>query len=269
MEDNSIVKIGCIGSGVMGSALMRSICKTIGPSELIISDTNKEKAQVLADLLACTVAETNAEVVHKAAIVFLAVKPIFLLEVLEEAAQAAKDALCVSQIFVSMAAGVSLETMRDTLGENAKIIRIMPNIPITVEEGVIALCATKNVSMAEIAEVSQIMEKAGLVETVEERLLRGITAISGSGPAYGFIFIEALADAAVRFGIPRENAIRYAAQTLKGAASMVLETGLHPAALKDMVCSPAGTTIEAVHVLEEEGFRSAIQKAAYAAYQKS
>lgn len=145
----------------------------------------------------------------------------------------------------------------------------MPNLPAIAGESMIALCAGSDVDLKEIETVKMLLSKAGKVEQVSENLMDGVTAVSGSGPAYGFMFIEALADAAVSFGIPRKQAYIYAAQTLKGAAETVLVTGRHPAELKDSVCSPAGTTIEAVRVLEEEGFRASIIKAAQAAFEKS
>ena len=151
----------------------------------------------------------------------------------------------------------------------ARFIRLMPNLPATVGEAMIALTCEDDISSEEVAEVKSILSKAGSVEQVPENLMDCVTGISGSGPAYGFIFIEALADAAVKLGMPRKQAYIYAAQTLKGAAAMVLETGRHPADLKDAVCSPAGTTIAGVAALEENGFRDAIIKAAVAATERS
>jgi pyrroline-5-carboxylate reductase len=148
----------------------------------------------------------------------------------------------------------------------------MPNLPATVNEGMIALCTKENVSSEiskEVEFVKEILSCAGKVEQVSEKLMDVVTAVSGSGPAYGFMFIEALADAAVLLGMPRSQAYIYAAQTLKGAAQMVLETSEHPAQLKDAVCSPGGTTIQAVKSLEEKGFRSAVISAVESAYNKS
>ncbi len=261
MED---VRVCCIGSGVMGGALMRAVCAVLDPSSVTVCDADAEKARAFAAELGCRFAETNAEAVRGATHVFLAVKPVSLDGVLADIGKNDK-----TRVFVSMAAGVSLERLSSSLGRYAKIIRIMPNLPATVGEGMIALSPGGKTGEADTETVKALLEKAGRVETVPERLMDGVTAVSGSGPAYAFLFVEALADAAVMFGIPRAQALVYAAQTLKGAAAMVLEQGTHPAVLKDAVCSPAGTTIEAVASLEQNGFRFAVIEAARAAYEKS
>lgn len=179
-----------------------------------------------------------------------------------------------------MAAGVTLNTLHADCGSTSlsapantnevpHIIRIMPNIPATVGEAMIALTPSPDVKKEDVDTVLALLSSAGKVEQVAEKLMDGVTAVSGSGPAYAFLFIEALADAAVRFGMPRKQAYVYAAQTLKGAAAMFLEDGRSVSELKDAVCSPAGTTIEGVISLERHGFRSAVIEAATAAYNKS
>jgi pyrroline-5-carboxylate reductase len=269
-----IQSAACIGSGVMGGALIKAVCKTVDPGRVFVSDADPAKAGLLAETLGCH-AVSNTEAIKAADCVFLAVKPAHIAAVLGELKALGEPTILKeaanneNKLFVSMAAGVTLSALADAAGANTKLIRIMPNIPALVGEGMIGISPNLNVSAEELTAVRDLLGEAGLTEVVPESLMDGVTAVSGSGPAYGFLFIEALADAAVRFGIPREQAIRYAAQTLKGAAAMVLETGRHPGELKDSVCSPAGTTIEAVYSLEQSGFRAAVMAAAEAAWIRS
>ena len=256
------MKIACIGCGVMGSAFMSAIAKKVNPSEITVCDKFVESANAFAKKTGCNVA-SNAEAVKNANYVFLAVKPAFVKEALEEI----KDSLEKDTVIISMAAGVSLSQLREYLA--AKYIRIMPNTPAKICEGMTALCCGEDVCQERVCEVTSLLEAAGKVEKVDEKLMDCVTAVSGSGPAYAFMFIEAMADAAVKFGMPRKQAYIYAAQTLKGAASMVLQEEQNPAALKDAVCSPAGTTIEAVAALEKYGFRNAVIEAVTAAHDKS
>ena len=261
-------KVGCIGCGVMGGALMSAVCK-VENTEVHISDVDLSKAEQFAASNKAVAEKNNKNVLQNSEYVFLAVKPNYLASVLDEiCAVLSKDELN-KKVFVSIAAGIRIRTIEEKLGKNAKIIRVMPNTPAIVSEGMIALAPNESVSGDEISTVEDLLAKAGSVQVVPEHLMDGITAVSGSGPAYGYLFVEALADAAVKFGMPRKQAVVFAAQTLKGAASMVLETGKHPGQLKDEVCSPAGTTIEAVRVLEEKGFRAAVISAATAAFEKS
>ncbi len=261
-------KVGCIGSGVMGGALMAAVCK-IENAEVHVSDVDFAKAEKFAEENGAKAEKTNRDILNNCNFVFLAVKPAYLPSVLGEIKAVLSEEELNRKVFISMAAGVKIETIAEKLGKSAKIIRIMPNIPALVSEAMIALSPNENVAGDEITAVQDLLSKAGSVQVVPEHLMDGITAVSGSGPAYGFLFVEALADAAVSFGMTRKQALIFAAQTLKGAATMVLETGKHPAVLKDEVCSPAGTTIEGVRALEDKGFRSAVIAAATAAYQKS
>lgn len=258
-------KVGCIGTGVMGSALMEAVIKVTGPAEVLVCDADALKAEAFCRKNGCTVAKANKDIASGADYVFLAVKPQYLAPVLEEIA----GSLTPDTVIVSMAAGVKIELIRKHLEGHPKIIRIMPNTPAAVGSGMIAIAPDQGVLQGETQELQRLLACAGLTELTGEPLMDAVTAVSGSGPAYGYLFIEALADAAVRMGMPRAQAIRYAAQTLKGAAEMVLQTGTHPGALKDSVCSPAGTTIAAVTKLEEKGFRSAIIEAALAAWDRS
>ena len=185
-------------------------------------------------------------------------KPQYLASVLAECA----PSLSKETILVSMAAGVSIKRLQALSGGHQRVIRIMPNTPASVSSGVVAIAPDCSITVAETEELCRLLSGTGLTEVTPENLMDAVTAVSGSGPAYGYIFIEALADAAVQMGMPRAQALRYAAATLRGAGEMVLKTGTHPAVLKDGVCSPGGTTIAAVTTLEEKGFRSAIIAAA-------
>lgn len=267
-------KVACIGVGMMGGALMRAVVSVVGGQNLVVSDGTPSKAVEFAQATGCQAATSNGEAVSAAEVIFLAVKPNMIQTVVQEVAP-----LLAGKTVVSMAAGLKLATIREMYrsalstasGPDASVewVRIMPNLPAVVGEGMVALCGLAETCSATLSTVEALLAAAGRVEVVEERLMDAVTAISGSGPAYGFIFIEALADAAVKLGMPRQQAYIYAAQTLKGAAAMQLETGRHPADLKDGVCSPAGTTIAAVEALEQKGFRSSIMAAATAAYNRS
>lgn len=259
-------KIGCIGSGVMGGALMEAMAKKYDKKNFFVTDVDLKKAEDFAEKIGGTAVKTNSELASKADILFLAVKPAYIESVLKEIKSSVKE----NAVIVSIAAGVKTETLLSALGnDGAHIVRVMPNLPATVGEAMIALTASGRTTDEETALVKELLESAGRAEIVPEKLMDAVTAVSGSGPAYAFLFIEALSDAAVRFGMPRQQAYIYAAQTLKGAASLFLQDGRSVSELKDAVCSPAGTTIEGVIALEESGFRSAVIKAATAAYEKS
>ena len=276
------IKIGCIGCGMMGGALIKAIAKKVGGEKILLSDGDVEKAKSLALDLGANFAISNAQIIENCSHIILAVKPAFFSSVLEQIKSSYNDRLSSSEknlpTMISIMAGLSIEKIEQMScqagisGGLQNIVRLMPNLPATVNEGMIALCTKDKVSSEfnqEVEFVKEILSCAGKVEQVSEKLMDVVTAVSGSGPAYGFMFIEALADAAVLLGMPRNQAYIYASQTLKGAAQMVLETSEHPAKLKDAVCSPGGTTIQAVKSLEEKGFRSAVISAVESAYNKS
>lgn len=276
------IKIGCIGCGMMGGALIKAIAKKVGGEKILLSDGDVEKAKSLAKELGANFVTSNAQIIENCSHIILAVKPAFFSSVLEQIKDSYNNIAKSEQknlpVMISIMAGLSIEKIEQMSiqagisGGLQNIIRLMPNLPATVNEGMIALCTKENVSSEigqEVEFVKEILSCAGKVEQVSEKLMDVVTAVSGSGPAYGFMFIEALADAAVLLGMPRSQAYIYAAQTLKGAAQMVLETSEHPAKLKDAVCSPGGTTIQAVKSLEEKGFRSAVISAVESAYNKS
>ena len=256
--------IACIGTGAMGGAIMRAICKKYDVKKIKVTDKNTAMGQKFAAENGCTFVETNDQAVKDSKYIFLAVKPQFLGEVFAEIA----DLISPDSVVISMAAGVKLEKL-EAWAPKARFVRMMPNVCAQIGEAMTAVTYKSNITDEEAAAVKEILGAAGRVEQVLEKLMDCVTAVSGSGPAFVFMFIEALADAAVRCGMPRAQAYTYAAQTVYGSAGMVLQTGAHPAALKDMVCSPAGTTIEGVARLEKEGFRNAVIEAVTAACEKS
>lgn len=256
-------KIACIGCGSMGGAIMSAICKKFDAKSITVTAKHFENAQEFAKKNGCYATESNADAVKDAKYIFLAVKPAYIREVIS----GIKKSLRPDAIIISMAAGVSLNKLMEFY--DTCYIRIMPNMPAQIGEAMTALCCLNEIPSEELKIVTELLESCGKVEKVDEKLMDCVTAVSGSGPAYAFIFIEALADAAVKFGMPRNQAYIYAAQTLKGAAAMVLQDERCPAELKDAVCSPAGTTIEGVAALEANGFRNAVIEGATAAWKKS
>ncbi|MBQ1709849.1 MAG: pyrroline-5-carboxylate reductase [Treponema sp.] len=257
------MKIGCIGTGAMGGAIMRAICKKYDVKNIKVTDKNVELGKAFANETGATFVSTNKEVLD-ADYIFLAVKPQFLSDVFAEIA----GCIPTNAVVISMAAGVKLEKL-ENWAPKARFVRMMPNVCAQIGQAMTAITYKDNIKAEEAATVKEILSSAGKVEQVPEKLMDCVTAVSGSGPAFVFMFIEALADAAVRCGMPRSQAYTYAAQTVYGSAGMVLENGQHPAVLKDMVCSPAGTTIEGVAALEKNNFRNAVIEAVTAACDRS
>ena len=249
-------QIALIGSGNMGGAMLRGIVGSglVEPADVVVSDVNEERQQALATQLGCTGTCDNTEAVSGAHIVILAVKPQFL----DEVAKGLAPSVSSDAIVVSIAAGVSLARLEGLFGHEAKIVRVMPNLPAMVLQGMSALCPNPNVTTEETARVKELLDAFGKAEVIPERLMDAVVAVSGSAPAYVCMFIEAMADAAVIEGMPRAQAYAFAEQAVRGTAQYLQETGTHPAVLKDMVSSPAGTTIAAVAKLEQTGFRSAV-----------
>lgn len=251
-------KIGFIGCGNMGSAMIQGILDSgYCAEDMMVSCRTKEKLEEKKERFGVLTDTDNRKIAEFAEILFLAVKPQFYANVLAEI----KDILTEKKIVVSMAPGKTLEWLKEQAGGKAKIIRTMPNTPSMVKEGMMGICAGSDVAEDDLSLVQEICGGFSQTEVVPEHLMDAVTAVSGSSPAYVFLFIEAMADAAVAEGMPRAQAYKFAAQAVLGSAKMVLETGKHPAELKDMVCSPAGTTIQAVRVLEEKGFRSSVFEA--------
>ncbi len=261
------MKLGFIGCGNMASAMIGGI---IGkglykPEDIIVSDALESSIQKAKAEFKVNTASDNKEVVAKAEIIILSVKPQFYEDVIEEISKEVKE----EQLVISIAPGKTLKWLDKTFGKPVKLIRCMPNTPALVGEGITGVCPNENVTEEELNRAGEILNCFGSYEVVPEHLMDVVVSVSGSAPAYVFMFIEAMADAAVSDGMPRAQAYKFAAQAVLGSARMVLETGKHPGELKDMVCSPAGTTIEAVRVLEEKGFRSSIIEAMKACAEKS
>ena len=261
------MKLGFIGCGNMANAMMSGIIKNgiFQADEIITSDLNSTALERAKRELQVITAADNKEVTQKAEIVVLAVKPQFYQDVIQEISGTVKP----EQLILTIAPGKTLSWLSETFGKPVKIVRTMPNTPAMVGEGITAACANELVSAREMDEACRILRGFGLAEVVPERLMDVVVSVSGSSPAYVFLFIEAMADAAVADGMPRQQAYEFAAQAVLGSAKMVLETGKHPGELNDMVCSPAGTTIEAVRVLEERGFRSSVIEAMKACTEKA
>ena len=261
------MKLGFIGCGNMASAIIKGIIANgiIDSNQIIAScktEASREKAKAN---LGINMAENNKEVVEKAETIVLAVKPQFFEEVIAEIKATVRD----DQMVVTLAPGKTLAWLEAQFGKPLKIIRTMPNTPAMVQEGMTAACPNAYVTEQDMAYVISILEGCGAVEVVPERLIDAVVAVSGSSPAYIYMLIEAMADAAVAEGMPRKQAYTFAAKAVMGSAKMVLETGKHPGELKDMVCSPGGTTIEAVKVLEETGFRGSVMQAMEVCAEKS
>lgn len=260
------MKLGFIGAGNMAQAIIGGVIRSglLKKEEIIAADVMPQMAQKVKDTMGINTTTDNREAA-KADIIFLAVKPVYCQQVIEEI----KDGISEKQIIVSIAAGKTVTWLEENFGGRKKIVRTMPNTPALVGEGITAVCPNENVTDDEVKKVCEILESFGKAEVIKESMMDAVVAVSGSSPAYVFLFIEAMADAAVAEGMPRAQAYQFAAQAVLGSAKMVLETGKHPAELKDMVCSPAGTTIDAVRVLEQTGFRGSVMECMKACAEKS
>ena len=262
-----MIRLGIIGCGNMGGAILRQWLKAgmFLPEEVIAADKNAELREKLQSELGVYVTDDNRQAAE-APLLVLAVKPQYAPAVGQEIAGAVRQ----DGLVLSIMAGYDLKMLHALLkNDQAHIIRVMPNTPAMVGEGMTAACANGAVTREELDYAVRICSGFGKAEIVPESLFDVVTAVSGSSPASVFMFIEAMADAAVQGGMPRAQAYTFAAQAVLGSAKMVLDTGKHPGELKDMVCSPAGTTIEAVRVLEEKGFRSAVFECVKACTEKS
>lgn len=261
------MKLGFIGCGNMAKAMIGGIVKSgVYPREdIIASDAFAPARSAAAEALGITVTEDNCAVASEAEVLVLAVKPQFY----EEVIAGLRGSLRPGALVITIAPGKTLSWLEEQLGEEVAVIRTMPNTPAMVGEGITAVCPNGQVSKDQLDLGLKLLESFGKAEVVPERLMDAVVAVSGSSPAYIFLLIEAMADAAVAEGMPRAQAYTFAAQAVMGSAKMVLETGKHPGELKDMVCSPAGTTIEAVQTLEETGFRSSVMSAMRVCAEKS
>lgn len=255
--------VGFIGAGNMGGALAAAVAKAIGGDRLLLADPCTDKVTALADTLGARVSD-NDTVAQTAEYIFLGVKPQMMESVLSSLNFGDN-----SPVLVSMAAGLSTAALGEMTGKALPIIRIMPNTPVTVGKGMILYAPTAEVTDEQLAAFLSMLRAAGRLDKIDEARIDAASAVSGCGPAFAYLFIEALADGGVECGLPRAQALEYAAQTVLGAAEMVLTTGRHPGELKDAVCSPGGTTIAGVHALEDGALRATAMGAVTAAYERT
>ena len=256
------MKYGFIGCGNMGGAVLRAVQKVT--KDIMISDRSG-KGRALAQELDI-VYGSNAAIARQCDAIFLCVKPHMMADCLlplQEVLAARKPLL------ITMAAGLSIRRIEEMAGAALPVIRIMPNTPTAIGKGVIPYCRNEGVEDGVLASWLEDMRCCGMLDSLEEGLMDAVSALSGSGPAYAFVMLEAMADGAVACGIPRAKALQYAAMTLSGAAEMYLQSGTHPGQLKDAVCSPAGSTIQGILELEKNGFRAAVMECILAAYKRN
>lgn len=261
------MKIGFIGLGNMAVAMLGGLLKKgiVDSSEVYGASKTNATAERISKEYGIAAGTDNRKVAANAEVLVLAVKPVFLNEVISEI----RDVVAKDTLIISIAAGKSIAWIEDAFAKEIKLVRCMPNTPALVLEGCTGVCINSKVSEAEQELAIKLLSSFGKAFPVEERMMDAVVGVSGSSPAYVFMFIEAMADAAVLGGMPRKMAYEFAAQAVYGSAKMVLELGKHPAELKDMVCSPGGTTIEAVRVLEEKGMRAAVIDAMIACMDKN
>jgi pyrroline-5-carboxylate reductase len=258
---------GFIGVGNMGGALAKGVARSVDPKNIILSNKTAAKAEALASQLGC-VADTVEQVAAKCDYIFLGVKPHMmegLLSSLSSIFAARKD----SFVLVSMAAGLTIGDIQRMAGKAYPVIRIMPNVPVAIGEGVTLYDYSENVSPEAVSQFCDAMAGTGMVSYLQESLIDAGSALSGSGPAFVSMFIEALADGALMCGLPRQLALEYACQTLIGTSKMLLETGMHPGQMKDSICSPGGSTIAGVAALEGGAFRATAMDAVLAAFDRT
>lgn len=260
-------KIGFIGLGNMATAIIGGILKSklVNRENIIGSARTEYTLKRIEDKFGIKTSHDNIHIAKNSDIIFLAVKPYLYDEIVDEI----KDFIKEDGIIIAIAAGKSIESVENRFERKVKVVRTMPNTPADVGEGMTAITFNEEIEKSEKEYILKMFKSFGGVEEVEEDLYHAVTGVSGSSPAYVYMFIEALADGGVLEGLPRDKAYKLAAQSVLGAAKMVLETGLHPGELKDQVCSPGGTTIEAVAKLEEEGLRSGVINAVKVCSRKS
>lgn len=262
-----MIRFGFIGCGNMGGALAKAVCKAVPASSVAMCNRTRKKADDLAGELGA-LATDGTRIAQEAHFIMLGVKPQMMKEALAGIAselKARKDEF----VLVSMAAGLSQQTIRDMAGVDAPVIRISPNTPVAIGEGIVLVSYSDNVKDSDKKEFLDALGCCGLVTEISENLHAVGGTLSGCGPAFTDMYIEALADGAVACGMPRKQALEIAAQMVVGSGKLLLDTGRHPGELKDAVCSPGGTTIQGVRTLEEKGFRGAAMDAVIAAYEKN
>ena len=259
--------IGFIGGGNMGRAMIGGILrkKLASPNDIIVSDIHPENLAEMREQYGISLTSDNREVAAKADVLVLSIKPQQYEAVIHEI----RDIDRQGQVIVTIAPGKTLHWLKEMFAGSRKLVRCMPNTPALIGEGMIAICPNEMVSGDEKRTVAELLGSCGIVEEVDESQMDAVVAVSGSSPAYVFLLLEAMVDEAVRQGMEREQAYRFAAQAVKGSAALALETGADPADLKEMVCSPGGTTIEAVKVLEDGDMAGLVGRAMDACAKKS
>ena len=260
-------QVGLVGTGNMGEALIHGLlhghlCR---PDQILCSDVRPERLKAIREKYGVKGTSHNTEVVKQSDIIILAVKPQIMKQVVDEIAKY----LDLSKLIISIAAGVPLEAIESCAKKELKLIRVMPNICVSVREGVSAIAGGKHTQREDLMLAKTIFDSVGKSLFIEEYLLDAVTGLSGSGPAYIFLIIDALADAGVKVGLSRDDTLILASQTVLGAAKMLIETGEHPGKLKDLVTSPGGTAIAGLHTLEEGGLRTTLINAVEVATQRS
>ncbi len=255
------MKYGFIGCGNMGGAIARALSKAT--TDIFLADPSPKAAELAAELGCAYGDNVTAASCDR---LFLAVKPQIMEAAVKPIAAALREK---KPLVITIAAGITISRIEELVGTSLPIIRIMPNTPVAVGKGMILYCRNDLVTDEQLASFLDDMRYAGILDALPEHLIDAATSVSGCGPAYMYMFIEALADGAVTCGVPRDKAMTYAAATMAGAAEMVLTTGQHPGALKDAVCSPGGSTIAGVQALEEHGFRGAVMDCVTAAYKRN
>ena len=257
---------GFIGCGNMGGALATAARKALPGERILLANRTPDKAAALAEKLGARAVD-NAAAARESDYLFLGVKPQMMAGMLAGIREAllSRRAPCV---LVTMAAGLSMQAVREMAGVDFPVIRVMPNTPAAIGQGMV-LCCSDGATEAQLSTFARVMMGAGTLDFIDEKLIDAGSAVAGCGPAFAAMLIEALADGGVACGLPRAKAQLYAAQMLKGTAALALETGAHPGAMKDAVCSPGGSTIQGVRALEAAGFRGAAFEAVVAAYEKT
>ena len=260
-------KVGFIGCGNMGSSMVGGLIKSeaFKPKDIFVSTKTESSAVNMKNKFNINASTDNKEVVKNSNIIILSIKPHMFEEIIKEI----KEELTEDKLIISVAAGITIEKLEELISKKHKIIRSMPNTPALVGEAMSAICPNNNVNKDDMESCERIFQSFGECVEISEKDFHAFIALCGSSPAYVFMFIEAMADGAVKLGIPRNKAYKMAAQSVLGSAKMVLDTEKHPGELKDAVCSPAGTTIDAVVELEKLGFRSSIIEAMNKCAEKS
>ena len=261
-----MIKIGFIGCGNMGGALAKAVSKS-EKAEIFLADTNSEKAEALAKEISAKVCKTK-DIAENCKYIFLGVKPQMMAELLDSISQLLKERND-RFILVTMAAGIKIEKFNTMLGAKMPIIRIMPNTPVAVGEGMILYSLCKAITESEEQEFCEALKFAGKLDKLQEDLIDAGCAISGCGPAFVYMFAESMAKAGIECGLPQEKAIKYAAQTLLGAAKLMLTSNKTPETLRQEVCSPKGSTIEGVIKLQNSEFDNSVNTAVKASYKRT